>query len=196
MILANGFTLKRIKRTTTSLILIALLCPLSTSSIASAETFPSTHSDKISGLNLQRCGTATLRAYAIFKVGESALYRQNCKSEWKLESKEARHMVFKYKREIPGHAFSESAEEILKRNMDLSPYAAELATFHSAYQAVDDGDVYKLTYIPDQGLKLYLNDTLLGELKQEPIAHLYFAIWLGSAPFDDDLKEDLLGRSQ
>jgi len=143
---------------------------------------------------LSLCGQAKLKAYKVFTVGQGALYRPDCAKSWQLNETEPKLMFFRYNREIPGHAFAESAEAILQRNIELN--AGELAildAFHKHYRDIGEGDTYTISYSPDAGLRLYLNDNLLGKLVQQPLAHQYFSIWLGEKPFDEKLKTRLLG---
>jgi len=145
--------------------------------------------------SLNLCGKARLKAYKVFTVGEGALYRPDCTAGWDADNAEPKVMFFHYHREIPAHAFAESATTILKRNLRLNTeQQAELKLFHESYQAVQDGDTYALKYSPQLGLELFLNDRLLGKLKTQPLASQYFNIWLGQEPFDETLKKELLGR--
>ncbi|GAA3963800.1 chalcone isomerase family protein [Allohahella marinimesophila] len=147
---------------------------------------------------LEQCGTGELVAYRFFTVGHAALYRQACDQPWALPAKEAATILFRYAREIPAHAFPEAAEEMLARNIHDSQLKAQmpsrLEAFHAAYEAVDEGDLYQISYQQDLGLSLMLNQKQLAVLEDGPLARLYFSIWLGDDPFDEDLKDDLLGQ--
>ena len=149
----------------------------------------------IDSMVLQRCGIATLKAYHLFTVGHSALYRPNCAADWRLATEEPRYIEFRYQKEIPATAFRESAVAMLQRNLKLSEQdQQQLEHFHLAYQDVVAGDVYAISYQPDHGLELFLNGNFLSQLKHPALAKNYFAIWLGDHPFDDDLKKNLLGN--
>ncbi|ABC27244.1 conserved hypothetical protein [Hahella chejuensis KCTC 2396] len=102
-------------------------------------------------------------------------------------------MLFRYERNIPAHAFTESAEALLRRNQTLPANTSALRQFHSSYRDVAAGDLYRLEYQADEGLRLLLNDQELSRLREEPLAHAYFGIWLGRRPFDEALKQRLLG---
>lgn len=159
---------------------------------AEVERFPT--EVQTGDIKLERCGHATVRAYRVFKVAYSAFYRSNCKAQWKMDSAETRLLRFDYVRDVPAHAFAESAMEMLKRNLNLSQnQEKQLKAFHAAYQAVGEGDVYKLLYQKQSGLLLSLNDRVLGRLKDDELARQYMVIWMGEAPFDEGLKRNLLG---
>ncbi|WP_020406051.1 chalcone isomerase family protein [Hahella ganghwensis] len=165
-------------------------------SISLADTAPKAGfslSHEVHQLKLQRCGVATLKAYGIFTVGQSALYRQTCHATWSASDIEPIHMVFQYNRAIPAKAFRESAMEIMQRNIKLnSEEIGTLNQFHQAYQPVEAGDTYSITYFPETGLQLQLNGNLLATLKDQELAREYFNIWLGEDPFDDRLKRQLM----
>ncbi|MBU6955772.1 chalcone isomerase family protein [Hahella sp. HN01] len=158
---------------------------------ADSVRFPSTQ--QIADATLQRCGVAELKAYRLFTVGAAALYRENCATSWRQDTQESRVMLFRYARNIPAHAFTESAETLLRRNQSLPENASALRQFHSSYRDVSDGDQYRLEYQANDGLRLLLNDQELARLREEPLAHAYFNIWLGRRPFDESLKQRLLG---
>lgn len=144
---------------------------------------------------LQLCGQATLKAFKVFTVGESALYRPDCQTPWALDIGEDKLMYFRYARDIPASAFAESAMTMLDRNLQLTrEQRSELERFHRLYRDVSNGDTYAMSYSEENGLQLFLNDTHLGNLSMQPLAHEYFSIWLGQKPFDENLKMDLLGK--
>ncbi|OZG75325.1 hypothetical protein BTA51_02775 [Hahella sp. CCB-MM4] len=150
---------------------------------------------KIGRTELQRCGVADLKAYGIFTVGESALYRRNCEQTWSFPPDETLYMEFRYYREIPAKAFRESANRILQRNIDLkASEKALLKEFHKAYRSVNDGDVYVISFNRNTGLKLDLNGQPLATLDDIYLARNYFSIWLGRSPFDENVKRQLLGQ--
>lgn len=153
---------------------------------------------EVDGSRLERCGTGELVAYHIFTVGHAALYRPKCDISWAMPANESATILFRYTRDIPAHAFPEAAEKMLARNIDDPQLRAQmpsrLKAFHSAYRAVEDGDLYQISYQREAGLSLFLNQKPLAVLADGPLARLYFSIWLGDAPFDEVLKDDLLGR--
>jgi len=56
------------------------------------------------------------------------------------------------------------------------------------------GDVFELTYAPsDSSLWITKNGTLKGKIPGMDFKKVFFGIWLGDKPVDDDLKNNLLG---
>lgn len=144
-----------------------------------------------SNSSLEQCGSGTLKAYALFTVGEGTLYRPDCNSEWELLAAEPRRMVFRYARDIPANAFRESATFLLEKQGFQINEAVK--AFNRQYRDIQEGDTYVLEYRPGEGLSLYRNDEWLAVLTDDRKAREYFAIWLGERPFDTGLKEELLG---
>jgi chalcone isomerase-like protein len=58
---------------------------------------------------------------------------------------------------------------------------------------VSPGDRYALTYVPDVGTELRLNEESLATIPGEDFAEAYFGIWLGDQPLDEGLRDKLLG---
>lgn len=143
---------------------------------------------------LHRCGTGTAKAYRVFKVAKSAFYRTDCNLPWQIDRLEGRLLRFDYVREVPAHAFQQSALTMLQRNLTLTPdQLRQIEQFHLAYLDVKEGDSYSLQFASKTGLVLSLNKKVLARLEDKWLALRYFSIWLGEKPFDDRLKQSLLG---
>ena len=55
------------------------------------------------------------------------------------------------------------------------------------------GDVCKILYHPDTGVKVYKNGKLKGIVKGAEFKKALYSIWLGDQPVEKELKENLLG---
>jgi hypothetical protein len=59
---------------------------------------------------------------------------------------------------------------------------------------ITKGDVFELTYNPsDSSLWVIKNHTLKGKIPGFDFKKVFFGIWLGAKPVDEDLKKNLLG---
>jgi hypothetical protein len=172
------------------LLIVACLLALTSPGLASANNDSRLPADLKATLTL--CGTGLLEAWGFLDVGYGSLYRPDCNRPWDLYLSEVRYMEFNYEREIPANAFRESARTLLLRQGFQDSPALE--AFHRAYLDAKAGDTYALYFTPDDGLRLFLNNKLLGHLKDPRLAEGYFAIWLGTQPFDEALKQALLGQ--
>ena len=57
-----------------------------------------------------------------------------------------------------------------------------------------EGDRMVLTYDPDQGTTIQINDQAKGTIDGKPFADAILSTWIGPKPPSDDLKEGLLGQ--
>ena len=145
----------------------------------------------VSGLThakLNACGQGSL-VVSKKHVGQAQYFAENCKADWQTQAIE---MQFSYTENIPEWAFKRAANFLLNRNIDNPNTVKALSKMTEHYQAVKNGDVYKLSYRPQsQALQLYLNGQNVAVLKH-PDAVQYFSIWLGEKPFNTALKQQLL----
>ncbi len=68
---------------------------------------------------------------------------------------------------------------------------AFIATFNK--EAITEGDLFELVYVPSEGLKAYKNGKLQNTTTGLDFKKALFGIWLSSTPVDEDLKKGLLG---
>ena len=84
---------------------------------------------------------------------------------------------------------------------NLSPrIQQQIIQFNNLYQNINIGDRYTLQYIPKIGIRLLLNDKLLGIVgndmqlgEQHELARLIYSVWFGkTVPFSEPMKKELL----
>lgn len=96
---------------------------------------------------------------------------------------------------LDGEDFGPVTLEGIARNVDaatLERLRPRIARFGTLFQDVEPGDRYALTYLPGRGTEVTLNGRPLGTVEGADFANALFAVWLGSAPLDEDLKTALL----
>lgn len=78
---------------------------------------------------------------------------------------------------------------------------SRLIQFNSLYRNINNGDRYTLIYLPQTGIRLCLNDILLGTidfidmttLEQYDLARILYSVWFGQvAPFSTTMRDELL----
>lgn len=150
--------------------------------------------ENAAGQPLQACSSARVKAWKFIKVARANVYLPDCdRLEWPLRPPVA--LRFAYEREVPGSAFTESANKMLARNMsadDFREIEKEADAFNQHYRDVDDGDTYHMLRHGDGRLTLWLNGEELVSVDNPALARRYFLIWFGEKPFSDSLKRDLL----
>ena len=150
---------------------------------------------------LELCGTALQRVRRLFKGYAAALYRRRCQQgtqALRLGESPVR-LELSYFWRIRAERFGETAEKILRRNLDVAEFGRlepRLRRLHTAYRSVEPGDRYALTYIPGRGTELALNGRRLALIDGEDFARAYFGIWLGEQPIDERVRDFLLGERE
>jgi hypothetical protein len=150
-----------------------------------------------SGAPLRITGAGLFRWKWIFKVYAVAHYGPPGLGGLGPSEDVARRLEFAYLVDIERGGFGKAADELLARNFPpeaLAPLRERLVRLHAAYVDVKPGDRYTLTYLPGQGTELAFNGQPLARVEGADFARAYFAIWLGDAPIDADLRDRLLGR--
>jgi Chalcone isomerase-like len=151
---------------------------------------------KTSEAKLLHCSHAELKAFRLIHVGNAALYLEDCKTTGDIFSKTPKQLRFAYEKAIPAKAFREASEEYLKINLGqkFTEWEKPFKNFNANYRDVKEGDYYDLVYATKTGLQLFLNNKLLGTLKDSAQSLAYFNVWFGKEPFSEDLKKNLLSR--
>ena len=99
--------------------------------------------------------------------------------------------------DIDAPLFGEAADDLLARNHPPERIAAlrsRLDRLHGLYRDVEEGDRYRLTYVPGDGMSLHHNDDFLGKIPGADFASDYFGIWLGDAPLNEAFRDQMFER--
>lgn len=175
-----------------TLVLAVVLAPAPAAAADATEPAPD-HVEGAAGTELQACSAARVKAWMFIKVARANVYLSDCGNlEHPFSPPVA--LRFAYEREVPARGFTESANEMLKRNLASKQYARlkqPLMDFNDHYKAVEDGDTYYMLRTKDT-LTLWLNERELASVDNPELARHYFRIWFGPEPFSDRLREELL----
>lgn len=101
--------------------------------------------------------------------------------------------------EIAGSDFGPAAWKVMARTLDepeLERIRQRAGRLADAYEDVQPGDRYTLTYLPGTGTQLALNGEPKITIPGADFAEAYFGIWLGSDPIDEPLRDQLLTRQR
>ena len=97
---------------------------------------------------------------------------------------------------VEAEKFGKAADTILARQFDertLASVEDRIERIAGLYTDVEPGDRYALTYLPGRGTQLAKNGEIVGTIPGADFARVYFSIWLGEDPLDEDLRAQLLG---
>ncbi len=136
-----------------------------------------------------------VKSYLIFDVYEAALYGLpgDATPEGILEDV-PKLLVLKYRRTIEPQIMIEAADELLKANTSVNRTALKesIDQLHSAYEIVQDGDSYELSYLPGRGTVLSKNGVEKARIPGYDFSRAYFGIWLSRYPLNEKLRDRLL----
>ena len=146
-------------------------------------------------LALQSLGLLRYRVF--FKGYVAALYLEPGATAASALEAVPKRLELEYFWDIGGEKFGPAAESALARNLDeesLERLRPQIAALHQKYEDVKPGDRYALTYLPGEGTELAKNGLRLALVPGEEFARAYFRIWLGEAPLDRDLRDQLMKK--
>lgn len=150
----------------------------------------------VAGQELALRGADLLRWKWVVKIYVAALYLPSHITTTRVLEDIPRRIDFHYRRGFTAAQLVEATNATITRGM--SPEAAKtiqpaLTAFNALYQAVKEGDVMTIDYVPGSGTGMRLNGILLGTVPGAEFARALFAIWIGDQAVDEDLKSALLG---
>lgn len=151
-------------------------------------------------LDIPACSELELRVAGLFRVGTARLYLDDCQEARKyILAPVPKQFSLQLARAFSGQDLSETAYDLLRRNLDLTdnePLPESLACLAKAYVDGEPGDRFDVTYRPEKGLALRLNGDLLQFCEDTSHAEQYFSIWFGNEPFHRRMRETLLDRAE
>ncbi|MFN4004417.1 MAG: chalcone isomerase family protein [Hylemonella sp.] len=156
---------------------------------------------ELQGTALQLNG-AGIRYKAVFKVYAAGLYvpRKVASLEELLKTPGPKRMAITMLREIDanelGKLFARGMEDNMERAAfaQLVPGILRMSQIFSAHKKLLPGESFAMDWIPGQGLIITVKGQPQGEPFREPeFFAALMGIWLGRAPADWQLKNDLLG---
>ncbi|KAF0280687.1 hypothetical protein FPL11_07900 [Spiribacter aquaticus] len=153
------------------------------------------------GERLRLTGTGVAKYRIVFTVYAAGLYLPpDADADQALATDTPRRLEIQYFHDI-------SAEDIIraantKLDEQLSParqtrLQPKIDRFHALFQAVSDGDRYRMEYIPGEGTRLAFNGKPVGQVSGGDFAAAYFGIWLDADdPLSRGLRRDLLAGAE
>jgi hypothetical protein len=135
--------------------------------------------------------------YFIFNVYVAGFYSENeipsLKDVFKIPGDKL--LVLYYLRSIPKEDFISSSEKSLRSNPDFDPddIRNELNALYEAYEDVDVGDSYSLSFKEkESNTCLFKNDVQKVCIKGKQFAEAYFSIWLSENSLDKKFSRKLI----
>ena len=151
---------------------------------------------QIEQTRLELKGTAVLKWALLFDVYAGAFYLPPmiAGSEWADDV--PKRLELSYFRNFKAEDFSSSSDKLLRDNLAEDAYQTlqeRLQQFYLLFRNIKPGDRYSLTYRPETGTELRLNEELLGAAPGADFAVAYFGIWVGPQPINEGFRDRILG---
>jgi len=134
----------------------------------------------IDGQQFPLLGAGRLRYYG-FQVYTAALYGPVLAQNGSAILRDVpKRFVIHYLRAFKIEDFINSSDTLLKENpqVNFAEIRPGLDLMNKLYHDVKPGDRYTLEYVPQRGLSLTLNDTLLGTVPGAAFGNAYLSMWL------------------
>jgi len=149
------------------------------------------------GKTLTLSGAGLMRWKYVIKAYVAALYLGSGAASADVFEDVPKRLEIEYFYGFDAADFVKVTRDRIRLNVPAVEFEAlrpRIDALNRLYRNVSPGDRYALTYLPGIGTELSLNGSLLGTVAGSDLAKALFAIWLGSVPVDDSLKQALLGR--
>lgn len=173
--------------------LVALLTPVEAQAV-NDPIFPTTV--EVGGEPLYKVGSGIYRFARVFKVTAAALYLPAGVSPERALENISKHLEIFYYRDVTAAQFIDMGDSALRKNVTRAEWdrmQSHLAKINALYRDVQAGDSYSLSYHPDTGLILSLNNEELGAIEDPDFAALYYRIWLGEQSVNNRFRDEILG---
>ncbi|MEX0385632.1 chalcone isomerase family protein [Spiribacter onubensis] len=146
---------------------------------------------------LDLSGTGVAKYRIVITVYAAGLYLPaDTKTDQVLSGDTPRILAIEYFHDISASDIIKAARTKLKEQLsssELDRLEPKIKQFHSMYQAVSDGDRYRMDYVPGMGTQLLFNGKPVGTVEGADFAAAYFGIWLDADdPLSKNLRRDLL----
>ncbi|MCB9756939.1 MAG: chalcone isomerase family protein [Candidatus Omnitrophica bacterium] len=154
--------------------------------------FEETYQDEGISMTLQGTG---LKTVVFFKAFVAGFYTDAIDQEIVL-GQTAKRIEVEYFVKIPGKKLNNFTIDTMKENItneQFNSIAAEVDLMGQYFVDLKPGDRFSLTYIPGVGTKFAHNDQLTGVIQGNDFAKALFSVWIGEKPFDQNLKNQILG---
>ena len=147
---------------------------------------------------------AGMRKRAFFKVYAIGLYlpQKAASAADAINAKGAKRIAIVTLRDLTAEEFADALIAALKNNHDeaaLKALQPKIDQFRSTMLTLGNApekSVVHLDWLPDSGTRLTFNGAAKGtDISGEDFYRALLRIWLGDKPAQDDLKEQLLGKT-
>ena len=173
--------------------LLAILMPTHAQAVDDPEFPPTLDLD---AETLHKVGSGIYRFARLIKVCAAALYLPPGVGPERALDDLPKHLEIFYYRDVTADQFIDMGDSALRKNLtgdEWKRIQPRLREFNTFYRDVQAGDRYSLSYHPDLGLALALNDETRGVIEDPEFAAFYYRIWLGEQSVNNRFRDEILG---
>ncbi len=108
-----------------------------------------------------------------------------------------KRLLMNYARDIPREKMVEATDSTIGNGLTEAQRAAlqpSLTAWNALYPAPLENDVLTFDHLPGGLLIMSRNGTEIGRLTDEAFAQALFAMWIGSDPVKESLRDTLIGK--
>lgn len=150
------------------------------------------------GVSLELNG-AGIRSKFFMDIYVSALYLEHKSQDFQLILREDKPMAIRL-HIVSGLIDKDKLKDAIEEGFDnatggnTGPIQSQIDQFMALMETeVNKGDYFDFFYQPNEGIKIYKNQSYMNTVQGLNFKRAFFGIWLGDEPADDDLKEEMLG---
>jgi len=175
-------------------IMLYILCSvthLQAAEIAGVK-FSDTYQDEGVVMTLQGTGLKTVIFFKAFVAGYYTVPR----IDGTTTDESPKRIEVEYFVNIPAKKLNVYTVERMKVNVtqeELEAIQAEVELMGKYFVDLKPGDRFALTYIPDVGTKFEHKGKVMGVIEGNAFAKALFSVWIGAKPFDEQLKQVIMG---
>jgi hypothetical protein len=152
---------------------------------------------RVGGKNLTLNGGG-MRLKVIIKVYVGGLYLQNPSSDEKeiIEADEPMAIWMKFVRDVDNKSITDAWSQGFQNSADDGYGASQskIDAFNGVFSSdVKKNGIYEVVYVPGEGIQMKIDGKEKAVIPGLDFKQAVFAIWLGSVPADEKLKEGMLG---
>lgn len=143
-------------------------------------------------LTFKLCAQEKITKGIFFDIVNVGVYYQDCSTNQGIFDDKSKLLRFAYLRDVEGEQFTEGAIEYLEENLTEQQQTQCMTAYqdlNNSYKDVKDGDFYDLYLLSEEGIKLYLNQEHIIDMKNTGCDSLYLNVWFGSESMDSQFED-------
>ena len=149
------------------------------------------------GLAFKRVG-AGYRRFFFMKAFDASFYTVGNISSEQILNDVPKYLEVEYHVGIPAKSLTEYTISHIRLNVNQDEFLKlhdELELMGKYFVDLKPNDRFSLMYLPETGTQFAHNGKVTGIIAGEEFGRALFSVWIGSKPFDPNLRKKILGLS-